>query len=106
MVPPVHVSPFIKLGRYSALFLGAAQESGDTVSYLKPCAEEERRLAAAGKQKQDELKPISRERAEGTAAAPRGPGVVAQGGWPASGGWEGHPNCSLFAAAEDDSILK
>ncbi|XP_051683983.1 ATP synthase subunit e, mitochondrial [Oryctolagus cuniculus] len=63
MVPPVQVSPLIKLGRYSALFLGVAY-GAKRHSYLKPRAEEERRLAAAEKQKQDELKRIARERAE------------------------------------------
>uniref|UniRef100_A0A8C2W0M3 Uncharacterized protein n=1 Tax=Chinchilla lanigera TaxID=34839 RepID=A0A8C2W0M3_CHILA len=44
MVPPVQVSPLIK--------------------YLKPRAEEERRVAAEEKKRQDELKRIERELAE------------------------------------------
>ncbi|XP_054999326.1 ATP synthase subunit e, mitochondrial-like [Sorex araneus] len=62
MVPPVQVSPLIKLGRYSALFLGVAY-GAKRYSYLKPRAEEERRVAAEEK-KQDELKRIERELAE------------------------------------------
>ncbi|XP_039694325.1 ATP synthase F(0) complex subunit e, mitochondrial isoform X2 [Pteropus medius] len=81
MVPPVQVSPLIKvnqasrpplgarlraaprLGRYSALFLGMAY-GAKRYSYLKPRAEEERRVAAEEKKKQDELKRIERELAE------------------------------------------
>ncbi|XP_070120201.1 solute carrier family 49 member A3 isoform X5 [Equus przewalskii] len=63
MVPPVQVSPLIKLGRYSALFLGVAY-GAKRYSYLKPRAEEERRIAAEEKKKQDELKRIERELAE------------------------------------------
>ncbi|KAF6131248.1 hypothetical protein HJG60_008108 [Phyllostomus discolor] len=63
MVPPVKVSPLIKLGRYSALFLGVAY-GAKRYSYLKPRAEEERRIAAEEKKKQDELKRIERELAE------------------------------------------
>ncbi|KAM6220848.1 ATP synthase F(0) complex subunit e, mitochondrial [Rhynchocyon petersi] len=63
MVPPVQVSPLIKLARYSALFLGMAY-GAKRYSYLKPRAEEERRIAAEEKKKQDELKRIARELAE------------------------------------------
>ncbi|EFB18673.1 hypothetical protein PANDA_013792 [Ailuropoda melanoleuca] len=82
MVPPVQVSPLIKvnlalrpspgarlrvrdprLGRYSALFLGMAY-GAKRYSYLKPRAEEERRIAAEEKKKQDERKRIERELAE------------------------------------------
>nr|XP_025742939.1 ATP synthase subunit e, mitochondrial isoform X1 [Callorhinus ursinus] len=63
MVPPVQVSPLIKLGRYSALFLGVAY-GAKRYSYLKPRAEEERRVAAEEKQQQDERKRIERELAE------------------------------------------
>uniref|UniRef100_A0ABI7VV31 ATP synthase F(0) complex subunit e, mitochondrial n=2 Tax=Felidae TaxID=9681 RepID=A0ABI7VV31_FELCA len=63
MVPPVQVSPLIKLGRYSALFLGVAY-GAKRYSYLKPRAEEERRIAAEEKKKQDERKRIERELAE------------------------------------------
>uniref|UniRef100_A0A8C7BSJ5 ATP synthase F(0) complex subunit e, mitochondrial n=1 Tax=Neovison vison TaxID=452646 RepID=A0A8C7BSJ5_NEOVI len=63
MVPPVQVSPLIKLGRYSALFLGMAY-GAKRYSYLKPRAEEERRIAAEEKKKEDERKRIERELAE------------------------------------------
>ncbi|XP_069449442.1 ATP synthase subunit e, mitochondrial [Ovis canadensis] len=63
MVPPVQVSPLIKLGRYSALFLGMAY-GAKRYNYLKPRAEEERRLAAEEKKKRDEQKRIERELAE------------------------------------------
>ncbi|XP_004396296.1 PREDICTED: ATP synthase subunit e, mitochondrial [Odobenus rosmarus divergens] len=63
MVPPVQVSPLIKLGRYSALFLGVAY-GAKRYSYLKPRAEEERRMAAEEKKKQDERKRMERELAE------------------------------------------
>ncbi|XP_020137468.1 ATP synthase F(0) complex subunit e, mitochondrial [Microcebus murinus] len=63
MVPPVQVSPLIKLGRYSALFLGVAY-GATRYRYLKPRAEEERRIAAEEKKKQDELNRIARELAE------------------------------------------
>ncbi|XP_038186525.1 ATP synthase subunit e, mitochondrial-like [Arvicola amphibius] len=62
MVPPVQVSPLIKLGRYSALVLGMAY-GAKRYSYLKPRAEE-RRVAAEEKKRLDELKWIERERAE------------------------------------------
>ncbi|XP_041515585.1 ATP synthase subunit e, mitochondrial-like [Microtus oregoni] len=63
MVPPVQVSPLIKLGRYSAL-VGMAYDA-KRYSYLKPRAEEERRVAAEEEKKRlDELKRIERERAE------------------------------------------
>ncbi|XP_055470741.1 ATP synthase subunit e, mitochondrial-like [Psammomys obesus] len=45
MVPPVQVSQLIKFGRYSALILGMAY-GAKHYSYLKPRAEEERRIAA------------------------------------------------------------
>ncbi|KAK7818346.1 hypothetical protein U0070_018662 [Myodes glareolus] len=63
MVPPVQVSPLIKLGRYSALVLSMAY-GAKHYSYLKPRAEEERRVAAEEKKRLDELKRIERERAE------------------------------------------
>ncbi|XP_036039549.1 ATP synthase subunit e, mitochondrial-like [Onychomys torridus] len=56
MVPPVQVSPLIKLGQYSALVLGMAYSS-KRYSYLKPQAEEE-------KKRLDELKWIERELAD------------------------------------------
>ncbi|KAI5945746.1 ATP synthase subunit e, mitochondrial [Manis javanica] len=63
MVPPVQVSPLIKLCRYSALFLGVTY-GAKRYSYLQPLAEEDRRVAAEEKKKQDELKRIERELAE------------------------------------------
>ncbi|XP_057641057.1 ATP synthase subunit e, mitochondrial-like [Chionomys nivalis] len=62
MVPPVQVSLLINLGRYSALVLGMVYGT-KRYSYLKPRAEEERRMAAEEK-RLDELKRIERERAE------------------------------------------
>ncbi|VCW69669.1 unnamed protein product, partial [Gulo gulo] len=55
MVPPVQVSPLIKLGCFSALFLRVAY-GAKLYSYLKPRAEEERRIAAEEKKKEDERK--------------------------------------------------
>nr|XP_048274241.1 ATP synthase subunit e, mitochondrial-like [Myodes glareolus] len=60
---PVQVSLLIKLGRHSALVLGMAY-GAKRYSYLKPRAEEERRVAAEEKKRLDELKRIERERAE------------------------------------------
>ncbi|KAL1791139.1 ATP synthase subunit e, mitochondrial [Sigmodon hispidus] len=51
------------LGRYSALMLGMAY-GAKRYSYLKPRAEEERRVAAEEKKRLDELKRIERELAE------------------------------------------
>ncbi|XP_037590647.1 ATP synthase subunit e, mitochondrial-like [Cebus imitator] len=62
MVPP-EVSLLIKLGCYSVLFLGMAY-GATSYSYLKPRAEEERRVTAEEKQQQDELKRIAKELAE------------------------------------------
>uniref|UniRef100_A0A8C6I6Q7 ATP synthase F(0) complex subunit e, mitochondrial n=1 Tax=Mus spicilegus TaxID=10103 RepID=A0A8C6I6Q7_MUSSI len=59
MVPPVQVSPLIKFGRYSALILSMAY-GAKRYSYLKPRAEEERRIAAEEKKRLDELKWIER----------------------------------------------
>uniref|UniRef100_F6YBG7 ATP synthase F(0) complex subunit e, mitochondrial n=2 Tax=Ornithorhynchus anatinus TaxID=9258 RepID=F6YBG7_ORNAN len=63
MVPPVQVSPLIKFGRYSALLVGVVY-GAKRYDYLKPRAEEERRVAAEEKKRQDELKRIERELAE------------------------------------------
>ncbi|XP_029412181.1 ATP synthase subunit e, mitochondrial-like isoform X2 [Nannospalax galili] len=63
MVPPVQVSLLVKLDRYSALVLGMAY-GAERYSYLKPQAEEEKRVAAEEKKRLDELKRIERERAE------------------------------------------
>ncbi|XP_051499386.1 ATP synthase subunit e, mitochondrial [Apus apus] len=63
MVPPVQVSPLIKFTRYSALLLGMVY--GKTrYDYLKPIAEEERRIEAEEKKKREELERIAKELAE------------------------------------------
>ncbi|XP_032903588.1 ATP synthase subunit e, mitochondrial-like [Amblyraja radiata] len=63
MVPPVQVSPFIKMARYSALFVGIIY--GKTrYDYLKPVAEEERRIEAEEKKKREELERIAKQLAE------------------------------------------
>ncbi|XP_019410961.1 PREDICTED: ATP synthase subunit e, mitochondrial [Crocodylus porosus] len=63
MVPPVQVSPLIKMSRYSLLLLGVLY--GKTrCDYLKPIAEEERRLEAEEKKKREELERIAKELAE------------------------------------------
>lgn len=46
--------------------IGSASFPLPPTGYLKPRAEEERRLAAEEKKRQDELKRIERELAEGT----------------------------------------
>uniref|UniRef100_A0A8C8YNI5 ATP synthase F(0) complex subunit e, mitochondrial n=1 Tax=Prolemur simus TaxID=1328070 RepID=A0A8C8YNI5_PROSS len=56
---PSHCS-LPQLSRYSALFLGVAY-GATSYSYLKPRAEEEWRIAAEEKKKQDELNRIARE---------------------------------------------
>ncbi|XP_040178586.1 ATP synthase subunit e, mitochondrial [Rana temporaria] len=63
MVPPVQVSPLIKFARYSALLLGIGYGSS-RYAYLKPRAEEDRRIEAEEKKKQDEAARIARELAE------------------------------------------
>ncbi|XP_075681402.1 ATP synthase F(0) complex subunit e, mitochondrial [Rhinoderma darwinii] len=60
MVPPVQVSPLIKFARYSALLLGIGYGSV-RFSYLKPIAEEDRRIEAEEKKKQEEAARIARE---------------------------------------------
>ncbi|KAM9138490.1 ATP synthase F(0) complex subunit e, mitochondrial [Pangshura tecta] len=63
MVPPVQVSPLIKLTRYSALLVGMLY--GKTrYDYLKPVAEEERRIESEEKKKREELERIAKELAE------------------------------------------
>lgn len=61
--PARHRGPLIKFGRYSALIIGMAY-GAKRYSYLKPRAEEERRIAAEEKKRLDELKRIERELAE------------------------------------------
>eukprot|EP00069_Balaena_mysticetus_P007791 bmy_19414T0 len=67
VVPPVQVSPLLKLGRYSALFLSVAYRESQALQLPETQAEEERRIAAEEKTKQDELKRIER-----TGRNPRG----------------------------------
>ncbi|NXA39212.1 ATP5I synthase, partial [Eudromia elegans] len=66
MVPPVQVSPLIKFTRYSALLMGMIYGK-KRYDYLKPIAEEERRVEAEEKRRREELERIAREIAEGTA---------------------------------------
>ncbi|CAI9594902.1 unnamed protein product, partial [Staurois parvus] len=60
MVVPVQVSPLIKFARYSALLLGIVYGSS-RYAYLKPIAEEDRRIEAEEKKKQEEAARIARE---------------------------------------------
>ncbi|CAD7682157.1 unnamed protein product [Nyctereutes procyonoides] len=61
MVSLMQVSLLIKFKCYSVLFLGVANGAK---CYLKPQAEEERKIAAEEKEKQDEQKQIERELAK------------------------------------------
>ncbi|XP_025844171.1 ATP synthase subunit e, mitochondrial [Vulpes vulpes] len=63
MVSLMQVSLFIKFKCYSVPFLGVAN-GAKCYSYLKPQAEEERKIAAEEKEKQDEQKQIERELAK------------------------------------------
>ncbi|XP_057899840.1 ATP synthase subunit e, mitochondrial [Melospiza georgiana] len=63
MVPPVQVSPLIKFTRYSALLVGMIYGK-KRYDYLKPIAEEERRVEAEEKKKREELERIAKELAE------------------------------------------
>ncbi|MBW05031.1 ATP synthase subunit e, mitochondrial, partial [Eschrichtius robustus] len=60
MVPPMQVSPLRKLGGYTALFLSVAYRESQALQLPETQAEEERRIAAEEKTKQDELKRIER----------------------------------------------
>ncbi|XP_043835573.1 ATP synthase subunit e, mitochondrial-like [Dromiciops gliroides] len=60
MVPPVNVSPLIKVGRYSALLLGVAYGS-KFYAYLKPREEKERKLAAEQKKKEEEMRRVQQQ---------------------------------------------
>ncbi|KAB0352631.1 hypothetical protein FD754_017488 [Muntiacus muntjak] len=55
MVSLVRVSPLIKLGSYSALFLSVAY-GARCYNYPKPWAEEERRIPAEEKKERDKQK--------------------------------------------------
>nr|AFK11258.1 ATP synthase e chain, mitochondrial [Callorhinchus milii] len=59
MVPPVQVSPLIKMARYSALIVGVIYGK-QRYGYLKPIAEEERRIEAEEKQKREELERVAK----------------------------------------------
>ncbi|XP_039423239.1 ATP synthase subunit e, mitochondrial, partial [Corvus cornix cornix] len=61
--PPVQVSPLIKFTRYSALLVGMIYGK-KRYDYLKPIAEEERRIEAEEKKKREELERIAKELAE------------------------------------------
>ncbi|TRZ13671.1 hypothetical protein HGM15179_013443 [Zosterops borbonicus] len=63
MIPPVQVSPLIKFTRYSALLVGMIYGK-KRYDYLKPIAEEERRIEAEEKKKREELERIAKEIAE------------------------------------------
>ncbi|XP_042305539.1 ATP synthase subunit e, mitochondrial [Sceloporus undulatus] len=63
MVPPVQVSPLIKFTRYSALLLGMIYGK-KRYDYLKPIAEEERRIEAEEKKKREEMERIAKALAE------------------------------------------
>uniref|UniRef100_S4RCJ4 ATP synthase F(0) complex subunit e, mitochondrial n=1 Tax=Petromyzon marinus TaxID=7757 RepID=S4RCJ4_PETMA len=60
MVPPVQVSPLIKMARYSALGLGIVYGSV-RLARLKPIAAEERRIEEEERQKREEAERIARE---------------------------------------------
>ncbi|CAN0337537.1 unnamed protein product [Lampetra fluviatilis] len=60
MVPPVQVSPLIKMARYSALGLGIVYGSA-RLARLKPIAAEERRIEEEERQKREESERIARE---------------------------------------------
>uniref|UniRef100_A0A8C6H2R3 ATP synthase F(0) complex subunit e, mitochondrial n=1 Tax=Mus spicilegus TaxID=10103 RepID=A0A8C6H2R3_MUSSI len=65
-VPSIRTDPLVSIAAYVAeygLVLGMAY-STKHYSYLKPWAEEERRIAAEEKKRLDELKRIERELAE------------------------------------------
>ncbi|OCT97515.1 hypothetical protein XELAEV_18009743mg [Xenopus laevis] len=60
MVPPVQVSPLIKFARYSALLVGIIYGT-KRYDYLKPIAEEERKVEAEEKIKREEAERIAKE---------------------------------------------
>uniref|UniRef100_A0A8C8RMF9 ATP synthase F(0) complex subunit e, mitochondrial n=1 Tax=Pelusios castaneus TaxID=367368 RepID=A0A8C8RMF9_9SAUR len=64
VVPPVQVSPLIKFTRYSALLAGMVYGK-KRYDYLKPIAEEERRIENEERKKREELERIAKELAEG-----------------------------------------
>ncbi|CAI5666727.1 unnamed protein product [Oreochromis niloticus] len=66
MVPPVAVSPLIKTARWSALLLGVIYGK-QRFDYLKPIAEEERRVEEAEKKAREEQERIYKQLSEGNA---------------------------------------
>eukprot|EP00064_Thunnus_orientalis_P004853 superscaffoldBa00000458_g4866 len=63
MVPPVAVSPLIKTARWSALLLGMFYGK-QRFEYLKPIAEEERKIEEAEKKAREEQERINKQLAE------------------------------------------
>ncbi|CAK6959361.1 mitochondrial ATP synthase subunit e [Scomber scombrus] len=63
MVPPVAVSPLIKTARWSALFLGMFYGK-QRFDYLKPIAEEERKVEEAEKAAREERERIYKQLSE------------------------------------------
>uniref|UniRef100_A0A8C8DM22 ATP synthase F(0) complex subunit e, mitochondrial n=1 Tax=Oryzias sinensis TaxID=183150 RepID=A0A8C8DM22_9TELE len=64
MVPPVAVSPLIKTARWSALLIGVIYGK-QRFDYLKPIAEEERKVEEAEKKAREEQERINKQLAEG-----------------------------------------
>uniref|UniRef100_A0A665VEP8 ATP synthase F(0) complex subunit e, mitochondrial n=1 Tax=Echeneis naucrates TaxID=173247 RepID=A0A665VEP8_ECHNA len=64
MAPPVAVSPLIKTARWSALLLGIFYGK-QRFEYLKPIAEEERRIEEAEKKAREEQERIYKQLSEG-----------------------------------------
>uniref|UniRef100_A0A3Q2YLU8 ATP synthase F(0) complex subunit e, mitochondrial n=1 Tax=Hippocampus comes TaxID=109280 RepID=A0A3Q2YLU8_HIPCM len=63
MAPPVSVSPLIKTARWSALLLGVLYGK-QRFEYLKPIAEEERKVEEAEKAAREEQERIAKQLAE------------------------------------------
>uniref|UniRef100_A0A8C4X589 ATP synthase F(0) complex subunit e, mitochondrial n=1 Tax=Erpetoichthys calabaricus TaxID=27687 RepID=A0A8C4X589_ERPCA len=64
MIPPVQVSPLIKTARWSALLVGLIYGK-KRYDYLKPIAEEERRIEEEEKKRHEEAERIAKQIAEG-----------------------------------------
>ncbi|XP_051907726.1 ATP synthase membrane subunit ea [Hippocampus zosterae] len=63
MAPPVAVSPLIKTARWSALLFGVLYGK-QRFEYLKPIAEEERKVEEAEKKAREEQERIAKQLAE------------------------------------------
>ncbi|KAG2466182.1 ATP5I synthase, partial [Polypterus senegalus] len=63
MIPPVQVSPLIKTARWSALLVGLIYGK-KRYDYLKPIAEEERRIEEEEKKRHEEAERIAKQIAE------------------------------------------